>query len=214
MADNGYNDSVFINCPFDAQYSNMLRACVFTIIDSGFVPRCTREAGDTTGLRLDKIVEIIRECRYGIHDLSRVELSSASNLPRFNMPFELGLFLAAKRFGERNQKQKRFLVLEKDKYRYQRFISDIAGIDVVPHNNTQKTLVLAIRDWLRTSSRRRNIPQGGDIYRRFRSFQQDIRRVCRTRAVKYDELPLIDVIDEMTAWIKLKDSLSAPLFGP
>ena len=33
-----------------------------------------------------------------IHDLSRVELGE-NELPRFNMPFELGMALGAKRFG-------------------------------------------------------------------------------------------------------------------
>src|SRR5262249_5963635 len=30
-------------------------------------------------------------CKYGIHDISRTEVTSASGLPRFNMPLELGV---------------------------------------------------------------------------------------------------------------------------
>jgi hypothetical protein len=48
---------------------------------------------------LTKIQRIIRGCRFGIHDLSRVELAAANSLPRFNMPFEPGLDIAAKAFG-------------------------------------------------------------------------------------------------------------------
>jgi hypothetical protein len=35
---------------------------------------------------------MIEECRFGINDLSAVELGATAGLPRFNMPFELGLF--------------------------------------------------------------------------------------------------------------------------
>ncbi len=49
------------------------------------------------------------------------------SLPRFNMPLELGIFLGAKRFGSQKQKQKNGLILDREKYRYQSFCSDIAG---------------------------------------------------------------------------------------
>ena len=35
-----YEISVFINCPFDNKYRPILRAIVFAIYDSGFIPRC------------------------------------------------------------------------------------------------------------------------------------------------------------------------------
>ena len=45
--------------------------------------------------RIDKIARIIRESRLSVHDISRVELDAASDLPRFNMPFECGLAMGA-----------------------------------------------------------------------------------------------------------------------
>ena len=63
----------------------------------------------------------------GIHDISRIERDTVNNLPRFNMPFELGLFLGARRFGTRPQRDKQCLVLEAERYRYQKYLSDIAG---------------------------------------------------------------------------------------
>jgi hypothetical protein len=48
---------------------------------------------------------MIRECRYGIHDLSRIELNEAQ-YPRFNMPFELGIFFGARYIGTGEQKKK------------------------------------------------------------------------------------------------------------
>ena len=52
-----------------------------------------------------------------IHDISRTELDKKTSLPRFNMPFELGLFLGAKKFGAFDQSKKRTLILDKKKHR-------------------------------------------------------------------------------------------------
>jgi hypothetical protein len=95
----GYNDNVFLNCPFDSEYWPVFEAIVFTIFACGFVPRCAREEADSSDVRVDKLVRLIQQSRYGIHDISRVELDDAHGLPRFNMPFELGLDLGCKRFG-------------------------------------------------------------------------------------------------------------------
>ena len=78
-------------------------------------------------------------------------LDHAHRLPRFNMPLELGLWLGAKRFGNKRDQQKRALVLDKLPRRYQVFCSDIAGQDATSHNNDSETVVRRIRDWLRNS---------------------------------------------------------------
>src|SRR5206468_389302 len=70
------------------------------------------EIDDASEVRIDKVFKIIGECKFGIHDISRTEVSAASNLPRFNMPLELGRFLAAKRFGVGKQNQKVCLILD------------------------------------------------------------------------------------------------------
>lgn len=105
---------VFINCPFDPTYKPIFWAIVFTVLRSGFSPRCALEADDSSENRLSKIEAIIEECRYGIHDISRTEVDGDPPLPRFNMPLELGLFLGAKRYGNRDQKTKRALVLDRE----------------------------------------------------------------------------------------------------
>jgi len=209
-----HNDQVFINCPFDGQYVNMFRACVFAILDAGFIPRCSKEVDDATQFRLAAIVDMIRDCRYGVHDLSRIELDAHSHLPRFNMPFELGVFYSAKHFGGAQQKRKQCLVLEKQKYRYQKFISDIAGIDVTAHQNSEKTLILAIRDWLVTSSRRTTIPPGREMHSRFTAFQSGMRRACSQKSLDYDEMTFIELVHNMTDWLRVNQAVHVPIFGP
>ena len=105
-----------------------------------FIPRCALEEDDASQVRIDKIYEIIADCRYGIHDISRIELDEPSGFPRFNMPLELGVFLGAKKFGSEEQKGKKCLILDKEPYRYQHFMSDIAGQDIQDHSNTQEEI--------------------------------------------------------------------------
>ncbi len=214
MPSSNYNNQVFFNCPFDGSYLNMFRAGTFGILDAGFIPRCSLEVDNATQFRLAAIVDIIRDCRYGVHDLSRVELDPQSKLPRFNMPFELGVFYAAKHFGSTRQKLKECLVVEKRKYRYQKFLSDIAGIDVSPHQNVQKKLILAIRNWIVTASRRTTIPHGQEIYDRFRTFQAGMRRACRQQAIDYDSMPFVELVNNMTDWLRINQSVHVPIFAP
>jgi hypothetical protein len=91
----GINRNVFINCPFDADYRASFEALLFTVMVSGYKVRCALEDGDAANIRFDKLRRLIRESPRTIHDLSRTELGE-NELPRFNMPFELGLAMGAK----------------------------------------------------------------------------------------------------------------------
>lgn len=75
MADAGFNDNVFFNCPFDDTYKPMINAIVYTIYRCGFVPQSALGEDDGNDNRLDKIIRCIDNCRYGIHDISNIELS-------------------------------------------------------------------------------------------------------------------------------------------
>ena len=90
----GYDESVFINCPFDEQFLPLLHAIVFTVHDCGFVARHALEDAGARESRLEKICRLVRESRWSIHDISRVQLSTGG-LPRFNMPSECGLAYGA-----------------------------------------------------------------------------------------------------------------------
>ncbi len=84
---------VFVNCPFDTTYKPIFKAIVFTVTRSGLRARCALETDNAANNRLTTICDIINECRYGIHNISRTKTDGAPPLPRFNMPLELGLFL-------------------------------------------------------------------------------------------------------------------------
>ncbi len=90
------------------------------------------------------------------------------------MPFELGIFFGAKRFGNTLQKNKNALVLEKTKYRYQQYISDLSGIDSKSHNNQPNIVIDKVRDWLKTASRRSTLPGSALIKREYKIFRRHL----------------------------------------
>ena len=65
---------VFVNCPFDVEFDDKFKAMIFAISACGFKVRCAREMDDAGEVRLEKLYAIIGQSRFGIHDLSRVEL--------------------------------------------------------------------------------------------------------------------------------------------
>jgi hypothetical protein len=143
-----YDRQVFLNCPFDDEYYPLLRAAVFTIHACEFTARIALENTGSENVRLDRLVQIIKECRLGIHDLSRVRLTGLGDLPRFNMPFECGVFYGARRLGDSAQRRKRFLLLDKEPYQYQKTMSDAAGLDPRAHDNDPEKLIACVRDFL------------------------------------------------------------------
>lgn len=193
-------DDVFINCPFDDAFAATFRALIFAILFCGFRPRSARELDDGGQTRIDKIHGLIEECRYGIHDLSRTELDPVHQLPRFNMPLELGLFLGAKRYGGTHQKAKRVLILDVEQYRYQRFISDLAGMDIHEHGGEPMRALGEARDWLANVSRR-ELPSADRVRRVYDAFMADLPALAATLEFDPDNIPYVDYERIVAAWL-------------
>jgi len=198
-----YPLSVFINCPFSPEYQPIFRALLFAVWACRFRPRCALEGSDSSQNRLQKIEGIIEECKFGIHDISHVELDSNTGLPRFNMPFELGMFFAAKRFGSPQQKQKMALILDKKAYRYRNSLSDISGQDIVIHNGSAKTAIKKVRDWL-DGCHPVNAPlPGGDyIADQYYKFCRQLPKASAEQKLTAEELTYADICRAIEAWVK------------
>ena len=197
-----YAGNVFINCPFDKEYLILRDALLFAIFDCGFIPRCALEEDDSGNVRFNKIQKIIAECRFGVHDISRTELDDQTQTPRFNMLLELGVFLGAKHFGNKQQKGKVCLVLDREQYRYQAFISDIAGHDIRSHDNEPEKVITHIRNWLNTASGRKTIPGGRAIINRWRQFEADLPAMCEESFIEADELTYNDRTNFISEWLR------------
>lgn len=169
---------VFINCPFDRRYQRFFDAIVFTVTRCGFNARCAREVDDGGGTRIHKIMNLIEQCPYGIHDISRTGLDAKNRLPRFNMPLELGIFLGACRYGNESQRTKQCLIMDREQFRYQKFISDIAGQDIHAHASRVSTMIGHVRDFLRTAAEA-HLPGGAMINSDFIRFQKDKIILCK-----------------------------------
>jgi hypothetical protein len=202
-----HEDNVFINCPFDDEYRPLLQALTFAIHDCGFVARCAYEFIGSGKTRLTRISEIIKECKYGIHDISRTELSKINNLPRFNMPFEAGLFWGCLIYGGKKQSDKEILVLDNKEFRYQETLSDISGQDIKVHSNDPKTLINITRTWLRNISKI-NMPGGEDIWKHYEEFNAELPGICENLKITKEELTssayFADYIYAIKTWLMKK----------
>lgn len=138
--------NVFINCPFDVEYSSLLHPLLFTIIKLGYNPRIALECSDSSKPRLEKLLDIIKESIYSIHDLSRLQAKKPKEFYRLNMPFELGLDYSAKHFDD-NLSFKKFLILETEKFNYMKALSDINGLDIKSHKDEPIELMKCIVSW-------------------------------------------------------------------
>jgi hypothetical protein len=194
-----YEHSVFLNCPFDAEYVSLFQAGLFSIVDCGFIPRTALDVSDASEVRIHKIYATVGGCRLGIHDISRTQLDVATGLPRFNMPLEFGIFLGAKFLGDANQRRKACLVFDEKPYRYQMYLSDVAGQDISWHANDPRTLVLRIRDWLASYASER-LPSGSVIWDHFTTFMGELRHSCERLRQKPDELTYLDFLHHARAF--------------
>lgn len=197
-----YERSVFINCPFDTRYRPLFRATVFTVHDCGFVARSALEVEDSGEERIRKIKRIIRESRYGIHDISRVQSDPATGFPRFNMPLELGLFMGAQEYGDKEQRRKRSLVLDTEPYRYQKFCSDIAGQDIRAHHDQPARVIAAVRAMLATAlGGSARLPGDARIRTRYGQFRAELPDLCRDLHVKPLELQFVELRFLVDVWL-------------
>jgi hypothetical protein len=196
----GYSNAVFLNCPFDREYAGLFEALVFCVMDCGFVPRCALSSPDAAVPRLQRIQRLIETSRYSIHDLSRVELTPV--LPRFNMPFELGLDLGCRAYGGAQAKRKRCLILDQERFRYQELLSDIAGQDIRAHHDSHDVLITEVRNWLRAASHRTSVPGPRAIKERFAKFSTALPSLCDGVGLHRDDLEFADYTAVVASWLR------------
>jgi len=128
---------------------------------------------------LDRIVALIVECEYSVHDLSRVQLDkTAPRTPRFNMPFELGLTVALARTANRKHA---WVVCESVRRRIQKSLSDLDGTDVYIHHGTVRGVFRELANAFVRSRHQPTVLQMMQIYRILRSnFESILRRAGAT----------------------------------
>lgn len=141
--------------------------------------------------------------KYSIHDISRVELNT-KGLPRFNMPLECGIDFGAKLIGEHPLNTKIFLILETERYRYQQFMSDIAGNDIRAHNNDPERAIKNVRDWLKINTKiQLDYPKKiWMVYNEFLFDYQEYAKANHFDPYDMNDITFSDLIELIKAWIE------------
>jgi hypothetical protein len=201
-----YNSSVFINCPFDDQFKPLLEAIMFCVVFAGLRPRLALEAQDSGETRFQKIIRLIQESRFAIHDLSRAQAKNKGEFFRLNMPFELGLDYGCRFFGSREYSDKRALILEEKPYRYQASLSDLAGVDIKQHKGSYEGAIEAVRSWL-VSEVGVVLSGASAIISRYADFQSwHLEREAELRQSTPEDIkayPVPELLEAMREWCAL-----------
>jgi len=164
--------SVFINCPYDAEFAPLFDAIVFATVCCGFVPRSALESGNVAEPRMERITRAIFSSKYSIHDLSRCKGEGSEQLARFNMPLELGIAIARRYTQTDEAHQHDWLLLVPEGNEYKRYVSDLAGIDPKCHDGTVASIVPKTMSWLKTRPDAVETPNPPEVLAALPSFAQ------------------------------------------
>jgi hypothetical protein len=198
-----FGKNVFLNCPLDEEYLPLLRPIVFTILYLGFRPRIALERSDSGEVRIEKIIALIEQSKFAIHDLSRCRARKEGEFFRLNMPLELGIDIGCKRFKKGKWRTKRCLILETERYRYQAAISDLSNSDIFAHNNDPQQIVEGVRNWLVQEANARKVPvsQVWGAFLDFMTINYDRLIADNWTKADIDQLPIIELKSRMEDWL-------------
>lgn len=197
-----FENNVFINCPFDNQYKPLIKPILFTVLYFDLAPQISENISSGE-IRIDKIKSLIRNSKYSIHDISRSEPLNKGDLPRFNMPYEMGLDIGCQSFGTGKLKSKKCLILDTDRYRYLKIVSDIGGQDIKEHNNEPQKVIAKLREWF-SSVFETHFDSPSSIWDRYLEFSTDMTEQLQSEKwtiQEIDNLPFSNYIKLAKAWI-------------
>lgn len=101
------------------------------------------------------------------------------------------------------RRRKLTLVLDTERYRYQQFISDIAGQDIKAHGDAPGQIIAAVRNFLAAASAT-VLPGGRTILRRFTEFRADLPAMCHRFALEPDEPTFPEYCQIVTEWLSAR----------
>jgi hypothetical protein len=204
-----FNVSVFINCPFDEEYKTLLRPMLFTLVYVGLTPRLASEESDSLEQRIEKILRLIKACKYSIHDLSRLKADKPKQFFRMNMPFELGVDYGCRRIASNHLRTKRSLILEKKRYDIQKALSDLNGVDIKSHDNNPARTVQALQHWLIETVGLTKVDSPSVIWDKFNKFNYDFYERRKAQGYSKGDLKMMPVplyIQFIKQWITANHS--------
>ncbi len=176
--------NVFLNVPFDDEYKPLYVALIAALTAFGSTPRTVIEI-PTHSARLERLRGLIAACGASVHDLSRVKASGKPPLPRFNMPFELGLALGI------HQKKHAWFIFESAPHRVSRSLSDLAGYDAEIHDGKPEGVLRAVTNAFGAS---RQTVRHNDLVTLWRALRDVAPRIEKERGSLFKTAAFADLV--------------------
>ena len=123
---------VFLNIPYTPDYWKFEVAICTTLVAYDLIPITAKHVYRETVI-LDKIIELIGKCGYGISDLSFPT--------KMNLPFEHGIILGTKGVSKSCALATSFEVIKEH-------MSDLQGLFIKEHGDNPAKLVVELSQWL------------------------------------------------------------------
>lgn len=192
-------NAIFINCPFDEEYLPLLRALLFVSKFFGLEVKIASTELDSKSNRLARIISLMKESKYSVHDLSKMKSVKEGEYYRMNMPFELGLDYGL------GGDEKEFLIFENEPYKLKLALSDINGWDVRPHLNNPETLVRELRKWIVVKcgiSRKFRSFSYSDVWYKYNDFYGSFSDYMTIHHLKDEEISIAEYLEYIDSYLK------------
>ena len=192
-------NAIFINCPFDDEYLPLLRALLFVSRFYGLDVKIASTDLDSKSNRLARIISLMRESKYSVHDLSKMKSVKEDEYYRMNMPFELGLDYGI------GGDEKVFLIFENEPYKLKIALSDINGWDVRPHLDNPEKLIMEFRKWIvvnRELSKTLKSYSYSDIWYKYNDFYGSFSDFMTIHNLKDEEISVIEYLEYIDSFLK------------
>ena len=179
----------------------MLRVLIFTAKFYGLKVNIASENVDSTSNRLDRIVELMKESKFSVHDLSKLQSEKKNEFYRMNMPFELGLDYGM------SGKDKTYLIFEDKQYQLHKALSDINGWDVRAHNNEPEKIVSEFRTWIVGSNEFPDIIKNyssTEIWYLYNDFQASFHNFMINHKMKEEDVSIKEFIMRIDEFLKIR----------
>ena len=92
--------------------------------------------------------------------------------------------------------------MDREPYRYKRFISDIGGQDIKAHGRSPVKAIRHVRDWLQAAPGKTAIPSGALIWEKYRQFRRELPALAEEAELDPTQLTFIDYLQLVISWLK------------
>ena len=109
--------------------------------------------------------------------------------------------MGAKRYGRSRQREKRLLIFDTEPYRYQRFLSDLAGMDIHAHGGEAERALVETRHWLTNVSRRQLLGEQ-ELLTRFQTFRAELPAMATELDLELLRITYVDFELILAGWLE------------